>query len=155
MRTEGILTQLIFEHALRIRVKAEAPEDLATKTPGPVTPDSASAPGTPIEPSELGTDHSHLATDSTLVASSSEGTFKPTGSDSGTDAALDAASMKPASQHDDGSSNAQNLVGKINNLVTTDLNNIVDARDFLYIVIWIPLQITLCIVFLYNVLGWR
>ncbi|KAG2023135.1 ATP-binding cassette transporter [Coprinopsis cinerea AmutBmut pab1-1] len=154
VRTEGILTQLIFEHALRIRVKAEAPEDLATKTPGPVTPDSASAPGTPIEPSELGTDHSHLATDSTLVASSSEGTFKPTGSDSGTDAALDAASMKPASQHDDGSSNAQNLVGKINNLVTTDLNNIVDARDFLYIVIWIPLQITLCIVFLYNVLGW-
>ena len=52
-------------------------------------------------------------------------------------------------------SSTANLVGKINNLVTTDLGNIVDARSsFLYLLIFIPLQISLCIVFLYNILGW-
>jgi hypothetical protein len=69
--------------------------------------------------------------------------------------------------------NAGNLVGKINNLVTTDLANITNARDFLYLrwlnfnirveedsadttkVVYIPLQVALCIVFLYAILGWR
>lgn len=64
-----------------------------------------------------------------------------------------------------------NLVGKINNLVTTDLGNIVEARDFLSfgerdysnylrlaliaVVIYIPLQVILCMWFLYAILGWR
>jgi len=41
VRTEGIITQLIFEHALRIRVKAETPEE--EKIPeSPTTPDNLS-----------------------------------------------------------------------------------------------------------------
>ena len=47
-----------------------------------------------------------------------------------------------------------NLVGKITNLVSTDLNNIVDGRDFPVLLISLPLQIVLCIVFLYKILGW-
>jgi len=47
-----------------------------------------------------------------------------------------------------------NLVGKITNLVSTDLNNIVEGRDFPMLLISLPLQIILCIVFLYKVLGW-
>ena len=47
-----------------------------------------------------------------------------------------------------------NLVGKITNLVSTDLNNIVDGRDFPMLFVSLPLQIALCIVFLYKVLGW-
>ncbi|KAJ7791217.1 hypothetical protein B0H14DRAFT_3094524 [Mycena olivaceomarginata] len=46
------------------------------------------------------------------------------------------------------------LVGKINNLVTVDLGNIVDSRDFLYPMVFIPLQLTLGIWFLYVLLGW-
>jgi hypothetical protein len=66
------------------------------------------------------------------------------------------------------------LVGKINNLVTVDLGNIgpcfycyhwcsssccltrypVDSRDFLVLVIFIPLQIAFGIWFLYVLLGW-
>jgi len=49
----------------------------------------------------------------------------------------------------------KNLVGKINNLVSTDLNNIVDGRDFLMIAVVCPIQIILCVVFLYKILGWR
>lgn len=47
-----------------------------------------------------------------------------------------------------------NLVGKITNLVSTDLNNLIDGRDFPMLFIALPLQIVLCIIFLYNVLGW-
>ena len=47
-----------------------------------------------------------------------------------------------------------NLVGKITNLVSTDLNNILDGRDFPMLFVSLPLQIILCIVFLYKVLGW-
>lgn len=48
-----------------------------------------------------------------------------------------------------------NLVGKINNLVSTDLNNIIDGRDFLMVAVGCPIQIILCIAFLYTILGWR
>ncbi|KAJ6587825.1 P-loop containing nucleoside triphosphate hydrolase protein [Mycena sp. CBHHK59/15] len=47
-----------------------------------------------------------------------------------------------------------NLVGRINNLVTTDLGNITDSRDFLVLLVFIPLQIAFSIWFLYAVLGW-
>lgn len=56
---------------------------------------------------------------------------------------------------DERGSGSSNLVGKINNLVTTDLANIVDSRDFLLAALHLPLQITLCIAFLYAILGWR
>ncbi|KAJ7035141.1 P-loop containing nucleoside triphosphate hydrolase protein [Mycena alexandri] len=85
-QTSAIVTQLVFEHALRIRVKAET----ADKTD---------------------------------------------------------AATKPSSQ-------TVNVLGKINNLVTTDLNNINEARNILFIVVLVPIQIIGCIVFLYEVLGW-
>ena len=50
--------------------------------------------------------------------------------------------------------NGSNLVGKITNLVSTDLNNIIEGRDFLMLVISLPLQIIFCVAFLYKVLGW-
>lgn len=52
-------------------------------------------------------------------------------------------------------SSASNLIGHINNLVTTDLGNIIDARDFMFVFIFIPLQFIACIAFLYWILGWR
>lgn len=54
-----------------------------------------------------------------------------------------------------GTSSASNLVGRINNLVTTDLGNIIDARDLMFVLVYMPMQILLCITFLYLILGWR
>ncbi|KAJ7776222.1 P-loop containing nucleoside triphosphate hydrolase protein [Mycena metata] len=85
-QTNAIVTQLVFEHALRIRVKAET----ADKTD---------------------------------------------------------ATSKPSSQ-------TANVLGKINNLVTTDLNNVNEARNVLFIVVLVPIQIITAMVFLYKVLGW-
>ena len=105
MRTEGLITQLVFEHSLRIRLKAQ-------------------------------------------VAGDSEAEER----------------VRKASD---------NLTGRIHNLVTTDLGNLVRGKDFLFIgmyniisneflvanirftALFVPLEFSLCMTFLYQVLGWR
>ena len=74
VHTEGLLTQLIFEHSLRLRMKAE------------VSGNSDSGP-----------------------------------------------SASAVLRHDHRRPQADNLVGKINNLATTDMANVVGARDFLFL----------------------
>ncbi|KZV91533.1 P-loop containing nucleoside triphosphate hydrolase protein [Exidia glandulosa HHB12029] len=114
VRTEAIVTQLVFEHALRIRIKEETQTAVSESS---TLVDGAVANGKqPVK----------------NISDTTKGHAKSTTN----------APRK-----------ADNLVGKINNLVTTDLNNIVEARDFLYIVIYCPLQIVICIWFLYEVLG--
>lgn len=81
MQVEAIITELIFEHALRIRIVADAPES----TTGPT--------------------------------------------------------RMPAER-------TQQLVGKINNLVSSDLGIINAGREWPSVVLYAPLQILLCIVFL-------
>ena len=120
----AIITQLTFEHALRIRMKAS----------------TSASPGRPVSiPST--TDGSVDSNDDTINDSASirsDDTAKPMSSE-----------ISPTQ------SDTSNLIGKINNLVTTDLENVVEARDFLFIVVYVPLQIALSIGFLYVVLGWR
>lgn len=48
-----------------------------------------------------------------------------------------------------------NLVGKINNLVTSDLASIVGGSDFLVALVSCPLAFSFSMGFLYIVLGWR
>ncbi|KAI0691343.1 hypothetical protein BC835DRAFT_1360883 [Cytidiella melzeri] len=47
-----------------------------------------------------------------------------------------------------------NLAGKLNNLVTTDLLSLVEGRELLQLVLYLPLQLALCAWFLYSILGW-
>ncbi|KAG7086727.1 hypothetical protein E1B28_002661 [Marasmius oreades] len=46
------------------------------------------------------------------------------------------------------------LVGKINNLVTTDVNNLLDAHLIIFMSMSIPLQLGVSLLFLYSNLGW-
>ncbi|KAJ7045853.1 hypothetical protein C8F04DRAFT_1066426 [Mycena alexandri] len=48
----------------------------------------------------------------------------------------------------------KNLLGKMTNLVTSDLARINEARNMLLVLILVPIQIVGAIVFLYQVLGW-
>ncbi|VDB85429.1 unnamed protein product [Peniophora sp. CBMAI 1063] len=89
VRVEGILTQLIFEHALRLRVKTS------------------------------------------------------TGSIGDEDGDRKEDHMK-----DD------NFAGRINNLVTTDLQNLAGGRDSGLLVIYIPATIAASLYFLYGLVGW-
>lgn len=118
---ESVITQLVFEHALRMRVIAETSE---------TSPSAAAVVGSP-------------STGSTTPAS---------GGGASTPSSTRTSEQKP---HKSQQNNGRNFVGRINNLVTTDLGNITDARNFLLITFYLPLQIVLAVIFLYAVLGWR
>ncbi|KAH8977506.1 hypothetical protein EDB92DRAFT_772241 [Lactarius akahatsu] len=151
VRVTAIVTQLVFEHALRIRVKAEtSPSPAATPDATPevgseaTTPDSGSVIEINIVSEEAGGSSEETRSEqSTIAGSSIKGKQKEEapGSDSGRE-----------SDYEPGDSS--NLVGKMNNLVSTDLENIVDGRDFLLLILYFPLQVVICVWFLYSILGW-
>ncbi|KAG6891401.1 hypothetical protein C0992_007625 [Termitomyces sp. T32_za158] len=144
VRAEGIITQLIFEHSLRIRVKAETEASSPSTSSAPSTPITSDTDSIAISPSPHDDDgvNSHLegltgsgevetldSRDNTIRASPSSTKSSSSSKMQGKDTALDGGSKH------EGSSSAENLVGKINNLVTTDMNNITEARDFLLTII--------------------
>ncbi|KAH9041259.1 hypothetical protein EDB85DRAFT_1921835 [Lactarius pseudohatsudake] len=151
VRVTAIVTQLVFEHALRIRVKAETSSSPAS-TPD-ATPDARSEASTPDSGSVVeiniateeagGSSEETRSEQSTIAGSSMKSKRKEVapGSDSGKD-------------DGDEAGDSSNLVGKMNNLVSTDLENLVDGRDFLLLVLYFPLQIVVSVWFLYNILGW-
>ncbi|KAG2123601.1 hypothetical protein DEU56DRAFT_829341 [Suillus clintonianus] len=148
VHTEGILTQLVFEHALRIRMKAELPDDgkKSGESTAPSTPDSASVAGSSTAAADESTDGSgdetlHASAETLSISSTKKGKQK-------------AQDVKEELDKSKKHSSADNLVGKINNLVTTDLSNITDGRDFLMVALYMPLQVGMCIWFLYEILGW-
>ncbi|EED85726.1 predicted protein [Postia placenta Mad-698-R] len=130
VRLEALVTQLVFSHALRMRVKSDVAEMPAPK---------ASAAST--------------------VAPGGEGTSSTPGVQN---SSIDSAKGKQRASSDalkqaqlgTGSQKSKNLVGKINNLITTDLQSLATGRDILRLFVMVPVQTLLCIWFLYSVLGW-
>ncbi|KAH9169370.1 P-loop containing nucleoside triphosphate hydrolase protein [Lactarius sanguifluus] len=117
VRISAIITQLIFEHGLRIRVKAE-------------------------------TSYSSTITPATTVTA--EGRSDATTPDSGSSAGISAVS-KNAGGSSEVTQGEPILVGKMNNLVTSDLDNLVDGKDILMLSLS---PFILCVWFLYSILGW-
>lgn len=141
VRTEVLLTQLVFEHSLRIRLKAEA-ADVAKPTPEadvnlPRTESEASIADTPSvsasgDVSEVASGSGSESSEVSMIVpsrdpskASSQTTLKASTDPKAKEAK---EKLKEDSKKSDG-----NLIGKINNLVTTDLNNITSGRDFLMI----------------------
>ena len=140
VRTEAIITNLVFDHSLRVRLKAET----GAKEEGPgSTPSSASASdtqgsntpedGSTHEDDDEETVHSRGATttSSATVATSTTATtvVVPQAAGKSTDTAK-TASKEPEK---DAQKKKDNFLGKVNNLVTSDLDNIVSGRDFLFL----------------------
>ncbi|KAI1795060.1 hypothetical protein LXA43DRAFT_1080347 [Ganoderma leucocontextum] len=154
VRCEAIITQLVFDHSLRIRMKAETTESPSPSraTTAAHTPDNASI----AEPEEgaSGSQGTSSEDETTVRASTISG--------ASTTATATAKGKEPAKKGEEDkaapakseSAGSGNLIGKINNLVTTDLANIIDGRDFLFIVLYAPLQAGLSVYFLYAILGW-
>ncbi|KAG6830594.1 hypothetical protein H0H92_015875 [Tricholoma furcatifolium] len=117
----AVLTQLILQHALRIRIIAEAKSDSAigaSKAPSIADSGLSSPP----------------ESEATAVASESE--------------------ASKANPGDTGSANAKSLVGRMNNLISSDLEAITKASEFLQVFIAAPVMIIFCVAFLYTILGW-
>ncbi|KAH8104855.1 hypothetical protein BXZ70DRAFT_1049038 [Cristinia sonorae] len=139
VRSGAIINQLVFDHALHIRLKAEtsreAISELPTATP---TPDTASVL------QQSGSSDEGVEGDSPQSGKldSSQTTTPDSVSDTSTKVA---GEISPTEK---------NLLGKINNLVTTDATNISNGADLALVVLYVPVQLSLCVVFLYSILGW-
>lgn len=125
VRTEGILTQLIFDHALRIRMKAETSSSPDASLSSSATPETQSILEASTDESEVGSSSGdETLRESNSTASSNTSTLhkikqkKPKAT---------TTLQEPEKEKKD------NLIGKINNLVTTDLGNLIDGRDFLFL----------------------
>ncbi|KAJ3556484.1 hypothetical protein NM688_g2007 [Phlebia brevispora] len=145
VQSQALITQLVFNHALRVRVKAEATTSPTPSTASSVatTPDTDSVTGESDSPDSSSSDSEDetAASETTSTTRVSRGLSSHPESVSG-------------DQDTAESTGGGNFVGKLNNLITTDLNNLTDGRDFLFVVLYIPFQVGLCVWFLYAILGW-
>ncbi|KAJ6465017.1 P-loop containing nucleoside triphosphate hydrolase protein [Mycena sanguinolenta] len=137
VQVEGLLTELIFEHALRVRVKAQnvdAESDASPTASGSSSTDgAASADGTDGTASDDGTTLNNAESD--------------------TQSTKKAAKTASKKEKDENAQTAIN-VGQISNLVTTDLRNVTQMSDFLLLLFYLPVTVVFCVVFLWVVLGW-
>jgi hypothetical protein len=140
VRVQALLTQLVFEHSLRIRLKAETSDDanLGQRTVNDLNGEQSATASTATDNTSLGSEtgegstvHAEPSQSSTLVVSrdeslqgTPEGSLKGKSKDTRTTETLRAPPRKQ-------SGDTQNLMGKINNLVTSDLDNIVEGVNFL------------------------
>lgn len=114
-----MLTELVFEHSLRIRFKAETSGEgekesvSIAATPPPETIGSESVEGSSNGDSN---ETQSVQTESTAAKGKAKETSPP-----------NAATGAPAPEV----KKKDNLVGKINTLVTVDVDNIINAKDFL------------------------
>lgn len=143
VRMEAIITELVFEHALRIRMKAQITSDRSAsrEASSESTPDSRSIIDTCDQtesavigrgPSASGSEYETLRLNSR--ASADCGELDEGNRKNGTSSISDQTTPTTKSEvQPDSSDSTENLVGKLNNLVTTDLANIVEGRDFMLI----------------------
>ena len=128
---QAIITELVFEHALRIRMKAETSDNVASDdsaAPTAVaTPDNASVADAEAASTSAGSDGetdvgttTHSAESSTATA---VGTVKGKDKGKGKDKE-DGAKAAPPPKAEDKAGAGKNLVGRINNLVSSDLSSL-------------------------------
>jgi len=142
VRVESVLTQTTFEHALRIRLKAEV-EKGSGDASGSATPkllpgsETSSLAGDSTESGATTPDSASVAhlSESTTTAvgnsASREGTETTLRIPKGKNKKKDKAKIEE--DKDGEKKDAGNLIGKINNLVTQDLNNITMSTDFILV----------------------
>ncbi|ESK84755.1 hypothetical protein Moror_568 [Moniliophthora roreri MCA 2997] len=145
--TESILTQAVFEHALRIRLKANTESHKGGS-------DESDALSSSSDMSTLASANQQAPSESSaadVAPSQEEGTSTKSSSQPSEEPNKKTSSSraKPSETNTN-----QNMIGKLNNLVSTDLQAIVDARDVIRLLVYTPTQLGLCVTFLYLVLGW-
>ncbi|KDR68699.1 hypothetical protein GALMADRAFT_146052 [Galerina marginata CBS 339.88] len=119
-RIQAILTELIFEHSLRIRSNGGT-SGHTSKTSEVGCSDSEDSESRSTETEVTTSSKVHSATTHTLPTENAK---------------------------------KDRLAGKINTLITVDLDNILYSKDFLMLIVQIPLELALAMVFLYAILGW-
>ncbi|KAL0565313.1 hypothetical protein V5O48_016710 [Marasmius crinis-equi] len=178
VQVESVLTQVIFEHALRIRLKMEV-EGEGTQTPTKQLAEdtdstkAGSSREATLVPSDDGNDNGSVESSAapTVTEAVTSHVQEETLVDVETTASSSGAKLQPPSPTPDShkkpsdnvvglpsstkpKADGGNMVGKITNLVSTDLQTVIDSRDFIRLFVYTPIQLVLCVTFLYFVLGW-
>lgn len=143
VRMESVLTQLLFDHSLRLRMKDALPETESTPEVPTIVVQNAdvSAGAAPnlaqrnIVPNEEEAEESTLNTD-TGVKSDKAGT------DDGK-----AEQKKEAAT-------GQGIAGRINVLMAADVSSVLEGRDLPLVFVYTPVQLALCAWYLYRLLSW-
>ncbi|KZT53818.1 hypothetical protein CALCODRAFT_486059 [Calocera cornea HHB12733] len=156
VQCESILVQLIFQHSLKIRLKDDPPSSSSSTTGTTAqTPDPEIIEQ--IEPiadadATSATTENFTTESVTAVGTESSEQGSPSPKDKGKkkDTAAPVVEEKKGEEKEKSS----HLVGKINNLIGTDLGNLVEGRDFLFVILQAPLQLLIGLWFLYAILGW-
>ncbi|KAJ7105184.1 hypothetical protein C8R44DRAFT_858596 [Mycena epipterygia] len=141
VRCEAIITELVFEHALRMRITTESNETLGSGGNG----GSSQIPQGQSSGSSDTDQNPDAASENETLATSNHDNIPSTAPDTTTERLFEAAESLPKQS---------NLVGKMTNLVTTDLANITESLDTLFVLFLVPMEVSLCVIFLYTVLGW-
>ena len=140
VRAQALLTQLVFEHSLRIRLKAETFDDAnpGQRTVKDLNDEQNETASMATDNMSLGSEttegstvHAKPSQSSTLVVSRDEslqGTPKGSLKGKSKDIRTTETLRSPPKEQPAGT---QNLIGKSNNLVTSDLDNIVEGVNFL------------------------
>ncbi|EED80210.1 predicted protein, partial [Postia placenta Mad-698-R] len=150
VQLEVVVTELVFTHALRIRMKAETSEDAPT---APVTPDNASIVRSSAAQSE---DEATVREEETFADSTTASTQSAKAKQKSKSTPEQAVVLtQPTAGEEKDRDKGKSLVGKINNLITSDLANITKGVEYAQIFVRIPVQLVLCVWFLYTILGWR
>ncbi|KAH8086659.1 hypothetical protein BXZ70DRAFT_1067810 [Cristinia sonorae] len=155
-KAQSIITQLIFDHALRMRVKSDTPKTgdnavtSGAQTLTSTTPDRAS-----IAESSSGaattTGENQDNADNVSVTTSATEVPAPKGKV----VAAAAVTSKPAlAEENDGKKANKDFVGRLNNLVTSDLATLQSGQAFMLLFIWVPCQLVFSMILLHSMLGW-
>ncbi|TDL20540.1 P-loop containing nucleoside triphosphate hydrolase protein [Rickenella mellea] len=149
---DTLLTQLVFDHSLRIRMKSDLLEDRRKSYKGDgkkaLTSDHTSSATTPASVEE-----ETRVEDTVSGAQIPAGTHTPVESSETPKMETDSSVMDKTEGEEKAKVNGAQLTGKINNLLTTDLNQIKYTQD----VLRIPgtlIQVVVAMVFLYSIIGW-
>lgn len=137
-RAEAIVTQLIYDHSLRIRMKAEAgaqgtarqtsDSSLGTLTPG----DDNHSSGAKVK--TLGQDVQIVVVEAEEGIDSNEEEQELIGnSDSEQQREQSDAGRGKGGEMNEKEKESKNMVGKINNLFTTDMDKMFGAKEFLFV----------------------
>ncbi|KAL7418721.1 hypothetical protein Q5752_006404 [Cryptotrichosporon argae] len=154
VRCESIMTQLLFDHALRLRMKdAPAEEDEAKGIPDDtplirIEEAIDHAPGAPaelLEESDMsGNGHGGIPdSEATEVGSAETDSNKNGNADGKKRADTEANKQK-----------GQGLAGRINVLMAADIESLVEGRDLPLLTVFAPVQFAVCIYYLYSILSW-
>jgi ABC-type multidrug transport system fused ATPase/permease subunit len=151
---EAVITSTVYRHSLRIRVLNKADEELPPPTPAtPELPKANRALGSTQAPGSAEASVSEVATVHSRAETSASTSSTVVGSENG-DGKKGKDSKDAADETDKKDKKAQDIIGKLNNLVTADLDNITGGKDWLFYSVNSVLQVGLGSWFLYSILGW-